>query len=134
MTCLLIPQRRSRDLKYIKSPNVIKFYNMKKFDEDCLPFFEHGAKGSLDVFLKNFDNDTMETTLFLKKMRELATGLKAIHKLNIIHADIKSGNVVFDEKNVFKIIDFGSVVVKRTTVSELIGKPNYIIHKSFLEI
>ena len=60
---------------------------------------------------------------------QLFAGLTAIHDARVVHADLKSHNVLVDDVNIVTIIDFGlaRVVTKTTTTSGLIaGTPAYM--------
>ena len=52
--------------------------------------------------LEGYDTET-----FLYIAIQLVSGLEAIHKAGIIHKDIKPSNIIINNKNVLKIIDFG---------------------------
>lgn len=47
----------------------------------------------------------------LKIMVDITLGLYEMHKIKLIHRDVKIENVLIDAKNVFKLCDFGSVSV-----------------------
>lgn len=42
---------------------------------------------------------------------QLAVGIDALHKMGIIHRDIKPDNVLVDKKDNIKIVDFGTAFV-----------------------
>lgn len=44
-------------------------------------------------------------------LRQLIQGLRAMHRLDMIHQDLKPENIMIDEAGTVKIIDFGSVKV-----------------------
>jgi serine/threonine protein phosphatase PrpC len=54
-------------------------------------------------------------TLDLKTVRELvpqiANGLRAFHRLDMLHQDLKPGNIMISHDGVLKIIDFGSTKI-----------------------
>lgn len=47
----------------------------------------------------------------LKIMMDITLGLYEMHKIKLIHRDVKIENVLIDAKHVFKLCDFGSVSV-----------------------
>ena len=90
--------------KCLQSQNIsIKEYNENKF-------MLYGLYGGInmneevDNIFKKFN--TKSIISFLKKTHSLFYGLTIMKKNKIIHYDIKSGNIVYNE-NKFKYIDFG---------------------------
>jgi serine/threonine protein kinase len=60
---------------------------------------------------------------------QLFAGLTAIHEANVVHADLKSHNVLVDDVNIVTIIDFGlaRTVTTRTTGDGFVaGTPAYM--------
>jgi len=58
--------------------------------------------------------------------RQVLLGLKDLHHLNIIHRDIKPGNVLFDKTNCsYKIIDFGIATKYNVSSSHCIETINH---------
>lgn len=73
----------------------------------------------------------IDTATAIDYTRQMCQGLIAVHDLNIIHRDIKPGNVLFKEDGTLTIIDFG--VAKDltrdtdiTVINHIIGTPYYI--------
>jgi serine/threonine-protein kinase len=52
---------------------------------------------------------------------DICNGVGYLHKLNVIHRDLKPGNVVLDKYGRGKITDFGLSVVKTTAVTSVKG-------------
>lgn len=57
---------------------------------------------------------------------QTALGLAAMHKLGYVHADIKPNNILVNEKQEVKIIDFGQSCAIGTVKSRIQGTPDYI--------
>ncbi len=68
-------------------------------------------------------NETIEFSL------EIASALKEAHRNNIIHRDIKSQNIMIDENNRIKVMDFGiaraATNVTITSTSDVLGSVHY---------
>ena len=60
----------------------------------------------------------MNNDLKLKIVRNIANGFRYMHKVGIVHRDIKSHNVLIDEQFNVKICDFG---LSRFKVSSLLS-------------
>jgi serine/threonine protein kinase len=76
---------------------------------------ELGSNGSLYQYIRNHKN-AIDWPLCLRIAKDLTAGLAYLHDdKKIIHQDIKSLNVVLDEKNVAKWCDFGLAKLKLHT-------------------
>lgn len=58
---------------------------------------------------------------------QVAKGLQAFHRLEMLHQDIRPENIMIDQSGVVKIIDFGSV-----KVAGLMEMTNAIVHQNIL--
>lgn len=57
------------------------------------------------------DNPRPDLTTFRKFIKQIARGLQAIHRQEIIHQDLKPDNIIIDHNGTLKIIDFGAARV-----------------------
>ena len=64
-------------------------------------------------------------------IEQIAKGLRAFHRLEMLHQDLKPENIMIDEQGKVTIIDFGSVKIaginelKKDTEDTLLGTVNY---------
>ena len=118
-------------LKKVENKNLVKLYeimyNKKKqkkylvleycengdlmeYDDDKEKFIVN--KNIFQKYLKNIKNPTDIEQLYYsenqirKFIRQIIRGLNYLHRLGIIHGDIKPNNILLDKKNECKIIDF----------------------------
>lgn len=103
-------QREARTAAQISHPNV-----MSIFDIGTAPDPESGRElnyivmeyidgPSLSQYIAQNDCE-MGEIIFLAE--HIAAGLAAAHKINVVHRDIKMSNILVDESNQPKILDFG---------------------------
>lgn len=69
----------------------------------------HIAGQSLAQWMR--DNPKPDLTTFRKFIKQIARGLQAIHRQEIIHQDLKPDNIIIDAHGTLKIIDFGAARV-----------------------
>jgi len=110
----------------IRHPNVVQVFGSGRHEGD--PFFvmEHLANGPLTQRLAKGPLGCQEAVALISR---LATGVHAAHNAGLIHRDIKPGNVLFDEKGVPKLTDFGLAKHGSSTLTHteaMLGTPAYM--------
>jgi len=93
----------------IDSPHVFKIYQLKR-KRSCLYYVSEFLEGrSLAQWI--LDNPNPD----LKQVRDIVgqviKGLRAFHRREMVHQDIKPENIMIDKHGMIKIIDFGSTQV-----------------------
>lgn len=63
---------------------------------------------------------------YCKLLIACAKGLRAMHDAGYVHADIKPNNIMIDESNRVKLIDFGQSCKDGTVKERIQGTPDYI--------
>ena len=75
-------------------------------DEEHLNIFlEYVPGGSVTALLRNYG--AFEEPLVKNFVRQILKGLAYLHEKDVIHRDIKGGNILVDNKGGIKISDFG---------------------------
>lgn len=98
----------TRELKYLtklKHPNIIKIlynYEDQYFYYIVLEYMEFTLRSYFDFIGKK-----LESKLVKSFMSQLLQGVEYIHGYRIIHADLKSTNILVNRQGDLKIIDFG---------------------------
>lgn len=95
-----------RMLLRLRHPNVVMFFGVSFAHDDCYLVTEYCPRGSLYSYLQDKSNP-MPFQLQLQMAVDTARGMNFLHKSNIIHRDIKSGNLLVTEHLQVKICDFG---------------------------
>ncbi|RMD40329.1 hypothetical protein DV735_g4810, partial [Chaetothyriales sp. CBS 134920] len=108
-------------------PNIVDFLRAFTHDRHTYVVLELCSNGNLTDMVK------ARTCLSLPEVRrfliQICGGVRYMHKRNVIHRDLKMGNIFLDRNMNIKIGDFGLAAVmadesdRRTT---LCGTPNYI--------
>lgn len=117
----------------LRHPNIVEFYRAFTFEQYTYVSLELCLNGSLTDMVRRRKYLTMgEIRRFLI---QLCGAVKYLHKRDVVHRDIKAGNVFLDEQMNVKLGDFGlaSIMVpkdgavssyaRRTTFC---GTPNYL--------
>jgi serine/threonine protein kinase len=116
--------------KRLQSPHLIKVCGMDRKRTFLYTVVEYVQGQSL----KQWMSDNPKPTLIQVRgtVDQIARGLRAMHRLEMIHQDLKPDNILLDEFNTLKIIDFGSTKIAglaeiKSVVehNEIVGTANY---------
>lgn len=114
----------------IDNPHVLKVYEPTRRRR----FLYHIAEYLPGQTLRQWMHDHPEPGLEAVRdiVEQIARGLQAFHRLEMLHQDLKPENIVIDQSGTLKIVDFGSVKIAGiaeidTPVyrSHLLGTRNY---------
>lgn len=93
----------------VDNPHVVRTVEQKRPRRFLYYVLEYVDGKTLEQWLDDVG------TLDLKTVRELvpqiASGLRAFHRLDMLHQDLKPGNIMISHDGVLKIIDFGSTKI-----------------------
>jgi len=111
----------------IDHPNVVKIHDLGIADNHAYIAMEYCSRGSLKRLIRQgmYPQDADRV------MRKIAEALGAIHKVGILHRDLKPTNVLFREDNSLALIDFGlakqaHLKAELTGTGEIFGTPYYM--------
>ncbi len=114
-------------LAALDHPNIVPIYDIFT-DNGCWIVMRFLSGGDLMDKINITESidiiDAVNTTI------QVAGGLSAAHKKNIIHRDIKPHNILFDENDTALISDFGiaksAVSIVKTQIGITMGTPAYL--------
>lgn len=114
----------------LQHPNIVEFYRAFPYEDNTYVVLELCENGSVADALRKRGFFTMpEIRRFII---QICGAVKYLHHRNIIHRDLKTGNLFLDENMNIKVGDFGLAAVlvtkhdlgaRRTTMC---GTPNYL--------
>ena len=114
-------------LTVLTHPHIIKYYTSFKEDNLLYLIIENAENGDLESYIesnkkigRHIPEDEL-WSIFLQCMQ----GLAYIHKMKVIHRDIKLGNILMDNNMTIKIGDFGTCAVKKNKDSK-VENPEYL--------
>lgn len=113
--CNTIIEREVGIMTLAKHPTIVKFIGYSKLDfhdeNNVVIIMELAKNGSLSNVIKSIqeNNGPKDYSNTSKQiiLVGIARGMKYLHDRGIIHRDLKTGNVLLDEKFCPKITDFG---------------------------
>lgn len=94
----------------INNPHVVKFLDPPE-NRQCLYCVTEYVNGPT---LREWMNDhpQPEPAKVRDIVRQIASGLRALHRLEMVHQDLKPENIVIDQDGTVKIIDLGAVRIR----------------------
>ena len=102
----------------LNHPNIATVYNIEQTDSELFIVMEYIKGVELSDKIKSGVIPSDET---IKIAIQIADGLNAAHKEDIIHRDIKSSNIMITDNGKVKIMDFGLAKIKGGTQVTKIG-------------
>lgn len=114
----------------INEPHVMKVLEIKRKRTALYYIAEHIEGRTLRQWMD--DEPRPNITQVRDMIKQVTSGLRAFHRLEMIHQDLKPENILVDEHGTLKIIDFGSTKISgideiTTPIQEnnLLGTINY---------
>ena len=89
------------------SQHIIRLYEVIDTGKYVIIVMEYVAGGSLHGYLKAQPNKLLAETEAKRVFKQVVEGIRYCHNRCITHRDIKLENLLLDEQNNLKIIDFG---------------------------
>jgi serine/threonine-protein kinase len=113
--------------QFRECPGILSLYTFDLYEGTCYLVMEYAAGGSLGARLRR--EHRLSESECRRLGAEVAKGLAYAHRRDVIHRDIKPGNVLLDERWHAKIADFGiaaALARAATSGDTLVGTPAYV--------
>ncbi len=104
---LIALQRESRKAQTLAHPNIVTVFDFDRDGDIVYMTMEYLEGAPLDKLLKQHYPKPFEKDKALSIIDGICSGLAYAHSHNIIHADLKPGNIYVTKNNTVKIFDFG---------------------------
>lgn len=125
-------RNEAQSAESINSENVVATYDYRELEDNgrtfCFMALEYVRGESLADLLAR--EGALPETLALDVMEQAAHGLSVIHRMGLVHRDIKPGNLMITQNGQVKITDFGiakaAAAVPLTRTGMVVGTAQYV--------
>ncbi|XP_072043460.1 uncharacterized protein [Amphiura filiformis] len=94
-------------LSALDHPNIIKLFGVVEEQYNFMQILELCEGGDLGNYLKKHKYQPLPQDLFNAWSQQAARGVEYLHRIGIIHSDIKPNNYLINNKHILKLCDFG---------------------------
>lgn len=91
-------------ISVLENRHIINIYERAFASNFAYIAMEHFPSGDLSNRIKSGINETKA----VEYLKQMAIGLQAVHDINVVHRDLKPGNILFREDDSLTITDFGA--------------------------
>ncbi|BBM87393.1 serine/threonine protein kinase [Candidatus Uabimicrobium amorphum] len=110
----------------LNHPNIVSLYDIVELGENNFAMVMEYIDGkTLGDILR--EEQVLEVEQALRIIRDAARALQKAHKVQIIHRDIKPGNIMIDSGDTVKVTDFGLAKMLSVNNDVQLTQPNMIL-------
>ncbi len=121
----------AKSLCAVSHPNLVSVFDfgMTATNEPYMVMEYHDGKALDDILA---DCPTMDLAAAIRIFAQVCDALTGVHESNIVHRDIKPGNILIAENGMVKLVDFGIAKILNgkalnlTMSGEVVGTPKYM--------
>ncbi len=137
----VLPPKLSRDTEFAKRFEIEAKAISLLQHQNIVSIYEYGEENGLRYFAMQFvdgtdlgkriaDHKILPMTDIIDYTKQIGRGLRYAHSCNIIHRDIKPGNVLIEKNGVVRLSDFGIAKIfsgtNITMTGSAVGTPEYM--------
>eukprot|EP00667_Euglena_gracilis_P002654 EG_transcript_2660 len=112
-------KREVNVLLKLSHPNVVRYIHHQKVGTILTIFQEYVSGGSLESLLSQFG--PFHESVICRYAQQMFQGLAYLHSQDIIHRDVKGGNLLVSTTGIVKIADFGTAKMLKKGTDSLQG-------------
>ena len=117
-------RREAQAAAKLNHPNIAQIYSFGEEHGQPYIVMEYVPGKHLEDLIEG--PDTLAQQMVMKIGLDIADGLQLATASNLIHGDIKPGNILMDDRNSAKLVDFGIASSPDAEQTEIWGTPFYI--------
>ena len=125
--------REAKSAGRLSHPNIVTIYDVGETDDEAFIAMEFLEGQSLRELLDS--GVVLEIPQICRIAKRIASALDYAHSNQVVHRDIKPGNIMIGRNREIKIMDFGIAKVasdSRTIDGTLLGSPKYMAPEQIL--
>jgi MAP/microtubule affinity-regulating kinase len=121
-------KREMQILKRLEHPNIIRLHETLEDKRQIHIVTEYVSGLSLHSYLMTQADHCVDESSGKRLFRQVVEAIEYCHRLNVAHRDIKLENILLDESENVKVIDFGfsAVLSAECRTRTFCGTPNYM--------
>jgi serine/threonine protein kinase len=122
-------EREAQSIARLDHPNIVHIYRVGEADDLYYMAMQYIEGADLGWLIEDYRNDgeLMTTSDVLRIVRDIGAALDYAHSKNVIHRDVKPGNIIIDKLGHAILTDFGLALLGDIgTQGEILGSPYYI--------
>lgn len=106
-------------MRSLSHPGIVACIGIVDEDDEFCLIMELCSMGSLEGFIKT--KKDVDLRIRVDLALDVAKAMSYLHRLNVVHRDLKPGNIVLDENYRPKITDFGLAFTQSSTMTSFRG-------------
>ena len=119
-------------MKSLSHPGIVACIGIVDEGADICLVMELCSMGSLDNLIKTRKDLSVKSRVDMAL--DIANAMSYLHRLNVVHRDLKPGNIVLDDNMRPKITDFGLAYTQSASATSIrgneMGTPAFMVRQS----
>lgn len=97
--------KEAKNLAQMKHPHIVKVVDVFEENDTVYYVMQYLSGGSLTDYVKQ--HGALDEAIAIKYIQQIGSALEYMHQRHICHYDVKSSNILLDDKGGAMLIDFG---------------------------